>query len=145
MRAKSYFKLSFLLPIVLPFVALPFAEMGGGLLNALAFILWGSLIIGGIPYALFLIWLFYWMHDKDYRAIQRMTFVVPLLFVMVFFLGATFIFTPLQVLSLGESRIEGSGLVGFCFFILIVGYFYVGLTNGGFYLLRHLGYIEEYD
>lgn len=142
MRARRYFQLSFLLPIILPLPALLVARPGLRGWNSVILVLWGSLLIGGIPYLLFLAGLFYWIRDKDFKAIQRVTFIAPLLFIPVFVYCAAAII-PLQILKTGEVRVEGSGVFTFCIFILIIGYFYVLLANAGFYLLKAIGYIEE--
>jgi hypothetical protein len=98
-------------------------------------------MIGGIPYVFFIGGLFFWMRNKDYRAIQRMTFIAPLLFALLFLCIVVFIVVPLQMLSTGRVRAEGNALSGLCILILMVGYFYVLLTNAGFYLLKWLGVI----
>ena len=143
MRAIRYFRLSFLLPLLLPLLAAPFVRMGHGWLAGVAVFLWASLLIGGIPYIFFMAGVFYWMRNKDYRTVQRMTFIAPFIFGFVFVFGAVFILAPLQLLTLGQVRVEGSGVGLIFIFILIFGYFYVILTNAGFYLLKHLGFIVE--
>jgi len=142
LKARRYFQLAFLLPIIFPLLAWLVARPGfrGG--NWVALVLWGSLLIGGIPYILFLAGLFYWVRDKDLKAIQRLTFLAPLLFIPVFVYCAAAII-PLQILKTGEVRVEGSVVFNFCIFILVLGYFYVLLANAGFYLLKFIGFIKE--
>jgi hypothetical protein len=143
MSARRYFQLSFLLPLVLPLLVRLLWSTGFRGWGSVILIIWGSLLIGGIPYVFFIGGLFFWMRNKDYKAIQRMTFIAPLLFALLFFCIVVFIIVPLQMLSTGQVRAEGNALSGFCILILIVGYFYVLLTNAGFYLLKGLGYIAE--
>jgi tetratricopeptide (TPR) repeat protein len=141
-RARRYFLFSFLLPIILPLVTLLVTRAGFRESNSGVLILWGSLLIGGVPYILFLAALFYWARDKDFKAIQRVTPIAPLLFIPVFVYCALAII-PLQILKTGEVRVEGNVVFNFCILILILGYFYVLLANGGFYLLKFIGFIKE--
>lgn len=140
--ARRYFQLSFLLPLILPLLALLVASPGFRGWNAVVLVLWGSLLIGGIPYVLFLAGLLYWARDKDAKAIQRVTFIAPLLLVPVFIYCAVAII-PLQILKTGEVRVEVSGVLTFCVFVLVVGYFYVLLANAVFFLLKAIGFIAE--
>src|SRR3954464_4910453 len=110
MSARRYFQLSFLLPIVLPLLVSLFAKATLTGWGSIVFLLWGSLLIGGIPYVFFIGGLFYWMRNKNYKAIQRMMFIAPPLFALMFILGAVFIIAPLQLLTTGRVRVEGNAL-----------------------------------
>jgi tetratricopeptide (TPR) repeat protein len=141
-RAKRYFQASFLLPLILPLPFILVASRGFGGLGGIALVLEGSLLIGGIPYILFLAGLSFWARGKNFRTLQRMTYIAPLLFIAVFVYCALLLI-PVQILTVGEVRVEGRAVSYLCVFILILGYFYVLLANLGFHLLKATGHIDE--
>ena len=139
MKARLYFQLSFLLPIILPLLA--WFTLGFDLGNGISTVLILSLVVGGFPYLLFLAGCFCWVPGKDLRSIQRFTFLAPLLFIPVFL--ACGFFVMLLQMRLGEElRNMIDWVLGFSYLILIVGYFYVILVNAGYYLLRFAGFFE---
>ncbi|MDQ3818026.1 MAG: hypothetical protein M3362_10070 [Acidobacteriota bacterium] len=140
--AKRYFQASFLLPLIVPLPVMLVASSGFRGWGAVALVLEGSLLIGGIPYILFLAGLFFWARGKNFRALQRVTYIAPLLFIPVFVYCALALI-PIQILTVGEVRVEGRSVFSLCVFILILGYFYVLLANLGFHLLKATGHIDE--
>jgi hypothetical protein len=141
MKARLYFQLSFLLPIILPLLAWLTAGFNSNLGNGISTVLILSLVVGGIPYLLFLAGFFCWVPGNDLRSIQRFTFLAPLLFIPVF-LACGFV-VMLPKMRLGEElRNMIDWVLGFSYLILIVGYFYVILVNAGYYLLRFAGFFE---
>jgi tetratricopeptide (TPR) repeat protein len=141
-NARRYFLKSFSLPIFSPLLAVLILRPGYSGWQLLVLVLWGSLIIGGIPYLLFIVGLLHWARNKDFRAIRRVTYVAPLLFILVFVYCVAALI-PFQVLTIGEVRVEAYWVQLSCIFILIFGYFYVLLTNAGFYILNYLGRIDK--
>ena len=139
MKARLYFQLSFLLPIILPLLVWIMGgfDLGNGILAVLIL----SLVVGGIPYLFFLAGFFCWVTGKDLRSIQRFTFLAPLLFIPVF-LACGFV-VMLPKMRLGEElRNMSNWVLGFSYVILFVGYFYVILVNAGYYLLRFAGLLK---
>lgn len=136
MSEKRFLQLSFLLPIVLPLLVLPFSDSREGF-GDLFGILAASLILGGMPYLLFLACLFFWMRDKNAKEIQRMTFFAPILFVPVFLL-CVLLFAPIQQMITGKVDINGGIVFICCVFIIILGYVYVLAVNGAYLLFKAL-------
>jgi hypothetical protein len=104
-----------------------------------------SLFIGGIPYLLFLAGFFFWVPGKDLKSIQRFTLLAPLLFIPVF-VSCVFLVILLQSLSTGSPSQFSSVIdwfIAFCLCILLIGYFYVILTNAGYYLLRSVDFFIQ--
>ena len=136
MKGKRYFQVSLLLPLIVPLIVLLFFKPSfayGGVTMILTF----SLYLGGIPYVLFVIGLFFWMRRKDAREIQRMTFISPLLYAGFFVLCAV-AFVPIQYLLIGDVRIEANVVLLCCVVILVLGYSYVLVVNAGYAVLKLL-------
>src|SRR6267142_1989991 len=134
MIAKRYFQFSLLLPLILPAMVLLLFESSLRR-GSVVFILIFSLYLGGLPYLLFVIGLFFWMRGKDVRQIQRMTFIAPLLFAG-FFVICVIAAIPIQFLMIGEVRIEAEVVLQCCVVILALGYAYVLVANVGYAILR---------
>ena len=133
MGEKRFFQLSFLLPIVLPLLLIFVANPTFGLVSILTL----SLILGGVPYLLFITGLFFWMRNKNAKDIQRMTFVAPLLFIPVFLLSVL-VFLPIQLITTGTIDVNAGIVFICCVFIIILGYLYVLVVNGVYFLFRAL-------
>lgn len=142
MKAKSYFQLSLLMPLVLPlllYVAGVASFQGWG---AVALIVVYSLLLGGVPYVIFLAGALAWLRGRDARAARRLTLAAPPIFASVF-TGCAMLLVLIQILQLGEIRVGTSFVVAGCVIGLILGYAYVALAHLGFYLLRAAGLIDE--
>lgn len=136
MIAKRYLQFSFLLPLIVPSLILLTAKTTfayGAIIPILTF----SLFLGGLPYLLFIIGLLICTRRKDASAIQRITFIAPLLFIPVFLL-CVLVFIPIQLLMIGDVTVEANVVVGCCIVILILGYIYVAVVNAGYAILKVL-------
>jgi uncharacterized membrane protein len=140
MSAKRYFQLSLLLPLILPVIVLLLFEpsfANGGIVLILMF----SLYFGALPYLLFVIGLLFWMRRKDVREIQRMTFIAPLVFTG-FFITCVITVIPIQLLMIGEVRIEADVVFQCCVVILTLGYAYVLVANAGYAIVKALKLVK---
>jgi hypothetical protein len=141
MTPRRYFQVSVLLPVL---VQVPIMLLLGRTSQfiALAYLLYYSTIIGGLPYLLFFIGVLVWTRGQDWRTIQRMTFISPVLFAAFFLVCAVVVIT-IQYFMLGKVRVEANELPGFCFVFLMIGYVYVLLINAGYFILRAASLIES--
>ncbi len=136
MKGKRYFQVSLFLPLIVPLIVLLLFEPSFAY-GRVVLILIFSLYLGGVPYLLFLIGLFFWMRRKDARDIQRMTFISPLLFAGFFVLCAVAV-VPIQYLMIGQVRIEADVVFQCSVVILVLGYSYVLVVNAGYVILKLL-------
>jgi hypothetical protein len=137
MSPVTFFRISLVLPIVLPLVALPFG------MNAVAGILLIALTFGGAQYIAFALWLFFAIGRKQSsERIQKLSIISPLLFV------------PIQAVGWVAwgyyGRLSNPELVGiweplvvFAVYTLAVGYLYVGIVNLAFWVCKQKGIISE--
>lgn len=133
MSSVTLSRISLALPIALPILSAPFGA--GILLIALAF--------GGVQYAAFAIWLFFAIgRQRDASAIQKLSFVSPLIFVPVQAVGwIAWVFYERQSNPALECGLEA--LPVFALYSLVIGYFYVGVVNAVYLWLRQKGFFGE--
>jgi hypothetical protein len=142
MTVQRFYRLSLLLPLLLP---LPFLATGSTASSALGMLLAFSLVYGGIPYAILACGLLFWLHDRDEHEINIMLFLAPWLMM------------PLQILcvsvaallptSTGSTIWEAFSMglafgLYLCFFVFCFGYVYAALTQVLLWLLRRCGVVE---
>lgn len=109
-------------------------------LRMAGFILFFSLILGGVPFILFLIGAFVWMRDKDGEQLRQMTFIAPIIFMAVLF-GCSLVFGIVGAFIAGDpSYAAGGGGTGLILsiFAFFIGYAYVGAVNLLFLFYRWL-------
>jgi len=145
MTSKRYFQISLLLPIAAPLVSLFIASLfaGPGPLRGwrvVLLLLFGSLLLGGIPYILFAAGLFFWMRGKSAREVQRMTYVAPLLFIPVF-VSCAVALAILELILSGNNKVEAGLVLLGCAVILIFGYVYVLAVNVSHAILKAIGVV----
>lgn len=126
MTEKKFLQLSFLLPLLvpLPFTLIPSLVSGGAkdwLMTPAMFLL-GSLIIGGIPYLLFLGGVLTWSWNRSANQICIFTWVAPLIFA-----PACLLFFVIPGLFFGSRDVDTLLLIIAC--VLIIGYGYVIVIN----------------
>ena len=141
MTSKRYFQISLLLPIAVPLVSLFFASPGplrGW--RVVLLLLFGSLLLGGIPYLLFAAGLLFWMRGKSAREVQRMTYVAPLLFIPVF-VSCAVALAILELILSGTNKVEAGLVLLSCALILIFGYVYVLAVNVSHAILKAIGVV----
>ena len=137
--ARLFLKLSMFLPIVVPIATYLAVASGavtlkgyGGLLVVVMF----SLLIGGIPYLIFLVGFFVWMRGKTADQIRMATWLAPVICTGVF-AACAFIVILLQALSSAGTRVDGD-IAGYAVFVIAFGYGYVLIVNVGYFLFRRL-------
>ena len=140
LNARSYFQLSLLFPIAIPLLTMAvwprgFAQSHSGLTGifGLADL---ALLIAGIPYLLFAVALFLWIRRRSLHTIQVAAVIAPIIFCVPVWLF---------ILCLGEVHSIGAAIFAFIFYsfwTLAIGYAYVLLTYGIYFLLRFLGVVR---
>ena len=136
MTTNGYYRATLILPLAVPAVALAglYAFSGGdmplpaGLEGAVLF-LGGSLLIGGIPYAVCAVPLAVAMRSWTDVKIRIASYVVPLGFAIVMGLLGT----------LGGIEVA----LMYAFLSVVLGYLYVLLAHAGYAVLRRLGGMDE--
>ena len=142
MTARTFYRLSLWIPIVLP-LAVMLAVHGldvrpTGAATAKFFqIMLISIVYGGIPYGLLAIWATWWIGPRSEPEIRRRALVAPLWLVGVWSLFA-------MVQSILSGKLEMFvGLVGLgTVFSLILGYGYVALVLALRAALGRAGFIS---
>ncbi|HID49368.1 MAG TPA: hypothetical protein EYP40_07140 [Chromatiales bacterium] len=125
MSEKRYFAAMLFLPLVLPFSIFVIGE------NLITGILFLSLGFAGIPYLIFALLILLWIRNRDLKSVRTLSYISPLLFIPVqaVYLGVRFVMDKLSTPELGG--VGGSIFVS-AVYIVIVGYAYVLLVNGGY-------------
>lgn len=147
MGRRTFYRVALVLPLVAPlllwaaFYALPMSDADGTILLTFLY----SVAIGGLPYLVFGLAFARWMRDKSPAVIRRATLWAPLLF-MPWLLGVVAVVAALRR-SPAFDRISArdGGLVALvlCLGVLVVGYTYVGITEGARWLADRLGLLTD--
>ncbi len=143
MRAANYFRLSLAAPLLVPVlaVALDFAWSGFTHVTGWTFILVFSLLIGGVPYIVFVAAVLLWSRGKSARAIYRLSFVSPPLFAAVF----VTLWIPVTLIAESGPYAFDAALTSggyYALFCLGLGYIYVAFVHVAYAVLRRLGKAE---
>jgi hypothetical protein len=125
MTERRYFQASLALPLVVPLVIglgtfLTSSELIGGFAAIFIF----SLVLGGIPYLVFVAGALLWSRSRPASAIRRLSYVAPLLFVIVtavLSFMALFFGIPLREIVMFVAV--------FSVYALVFGYLYVFIVN----------------
>ncbi|HVL70149.1 MAG TPA: hypothetical protein VM364_23010 [Vicinamibacterales bacterium] len=125
MTAPTLYRICIWLPIVVPVTVILVytavdVDLGSGVVGE---ILAYSLLYGGIPYLPLALWATWWVGGRPEPEIRRMMLRAPL--VMIVFFAA-----PVIVIgfALGAPRFFATMAAAGSLAILVLGYFYVGLT-----------------
>ena len=103
-----------------------------------------SLIFGGIPYLLFYLYSGYWMRNKTLGEVARRIKLAPLYFIpcqLIFLLLPVLVFYWHDMGKIHYGYLFFGGLS--IAFILVLGYFYVGVALGVMALLRRRHVIAD--
>jgi hypothetical protein len=126
------YKLSLLLPIIVPILLAPalffirsLGESGATVLMTILF----SLVYGGIPYLILVGILLFWMRGKDEKQIRRALLLSPLLMLVIFQVYAGLWIAFLSEATPKINQFMGS-LIILSPFVLLFGYIYVGIAFG---------------
>src|SRR4029450_9933470 len=145
MPTRRWFQLSLLLPIAVPVLLWPFVTAKGAF-QALSWVAVGSLVVGGVPYVPFALYVTRAMDRAEQRRVIELAWLAPLAFAPV---EALFVALALGVTSVGRGdalRTAAAGLAAGAFFaawVLVVGYVYVILATLGYGLFTRVGLIDD--
>lgn len=139
MDVIGYYRRAMFLPLVLPFAAMPLYPLidGAALPGLVAFaigLLFWSLVIGGVPYVVFLVLFLRWMRGKTARRVRRAVLMAPLRYTSVLFAWVLVWVVPLALLDGGRLETRAVWALTAC--ALVVGYAYVALAEAGRWLLE---------
>jgi hypothetical protein len=138
MKRKSWYNISLFLPMILPFIAMPLFQDGGkisGAFEIFSAIFLLGVIIGGLPYLLFVIGVWWWSRHKTADDMKRLSYIVPVLFYPFCALGITLISLTGVPMDSGFQKVatsaSGALFAGLLMagFAIPIGYFYVGLVH----------------
>ena len=132
------YKLSLLLPIIVPMLFAPafffIRSLGESGAMALMTILF-SMVYGGIPYLILVGILLFWMRGKNEKQIRRALLSSPLLMLVILQVCA-----GLWIAFVSEATPKINQFVGLLIvlspFVLLFGYIYVGIAFGIIELLK---------
>jgi hypothetical protein len=136
-KDQTFFRVMLCLPILTPLVLLPFG------LNAVIGVMLLSLTFGGIQYIIFALVLFFIIgRIKEINLLKRLLNLAPLLFLPVQIIGWLL---SGYIERLSNPNLTGiwGALVPFTFYVLVIGYCYVGLIYFMYGLCRRLGWVGE--
>ncbi len=150
MRAVNYFRLSLAVPLLVPVLAVALTllnQIVSGSSEATEITRWTaflvfSLLIGGLPYLVFVAAVVLWSRGKSARAIHRLSFVSPPLFAAVF----VTLWVPFVLIADSSPYAFDAALTSasyYAAFCLGLGYVYVALIHGAYAVLRRLGKVES--
>jgi hypothetical protein len=132
MSVKGYYRWALLLPLLVPALASPLALLEPkGVLGAVWFFLFWSLVVGGVPYLLFVTGFLLWMRRVPDERVRMGILVSPLVYTGV-------LISCVTLFLLVDGALAGSSdsLGGFALFAVVIGYVYVALAEAGRALLR---------
>lgn len=133
MTLQTYYRGALTLPLVVPALASPLMFAGDqvpGVVGVLVFFLFYSMMLGGIPYLLFLAGFLLWARGKPDRQLRVAILFSPVTYSAVLFACTTLVFGRDD---LSRSLDALDGIVGFG---MLFGYAYVALAELGRVLLK---------
>lgn len=138
MARRTFYRVALVLPLVAPLLlwaalyAWPMSDADSTIVVTFLY----SLMIGGLPYLVFAAGFARWMRDKSPAVIRRGTLWAPLLF-MPWLLGVVAVVAALRrgpAFDRISARDGGLIALMLCLGVLVVGYAYVGITEGARWL-----------
>lgn len=155
MTGKKYYLFAFLGPLFLPIIVMGIETAyglmtNGGTEGQLSGFLIMSLLFGGIPYVIFLIGFYVWANDKDGKQIHRASYLVPLIYLPIFFCWLVFYYILVtQSVGVGDffplliSSELWSGFYVWGKIALALGYAYIFLFNIVYWILGATGILTS--
>ncbi|HEU4881576.1 MAG TPA: hypothetical protein VFT45_05005 [Longimicrobium sp.] len=134
MSIRSYYRWALVLPLLVPALVSPLGMLNPqppGFTTMLTYLLFMSVLIGGVPYVLFAIGFLLWMRGASDARIRRGILLSPLVYTGVMLLCLT-----LFLLIDGTFSNSSDSMGMFVGFALLFGYGYVALAELGRLLLR---------
>lgn len=125
LTGRRYFLASLALPLVVPLIVASLAYVTSSELAAgFAVVFMFSLILGGIPYLIFIVGVLLWSRTRSLEAIRKLSYIAPLLFVIV-----AAVLSPVPLLFGASMREVSAFLALFSLYALLFGYLYVLIVN----------------
>jgi hypothetical protein len=131
MSTRTYYRWALLLPLLVPVLVSPLLGLLPGFPAVLAYLLFLSLVIGGVPYLLFATGFLLWMRGASDARVRHGILLAPLVYTVVMIVCLT----PFLLLD-GTLANSSDSLGTFAWFALVFGYGYVALAELGRLLLR---------
>lgn len=151
MSAITFLRWSFAIPLVVAVIAIAFALLNRflGLTQitigrgwAVIFAYSGyALLVGVLPYCVFLVAAHFWSRGKSPRAVLAFALVAPVWFAMLFFVLWVSVTLTLNTAYALDGALESGGV--YAAVCLVLGYAYVAFALGIYYTLRWLGKVES--
>ncbi len=120
---KVYFLASLLLPVIVPLSILPIAFN-----NLLTALLIFSLWFGGVPYLIMSFGVIIWAKNKNETQLRKLSYVLPLLFVLVMVIVYLLFILYVQGLDFNMTEFVQI-IIAFAGYAVAIGYFYVIVVN----------------
>ncbi|GJM22150.1 MAG: hypothetical protein DHS20C15_20650 [Planctomycetota bacterium] len=141
MHLKNYYRWSFALPLVVPPAALGITRDARGWLGDVHFLLWGSLLVGGLPYLGFAGLSLWKLRDQSARRHGRFLLVAPIIFAALL----AVLTVAWELLFDGQSRVSWLIRVATSFggCGLLLGYTYTGLVHLMRVMLQGAGWVSR--
>lgn len=131
MSIRTYYRWALLLPLLVPALASALQSLLPGFASVVAYLLFMSVLIGGVPYLLFAAGFLLWMRGASDARVRRGILLAPLTYTVVMLVCLT-----LFLLITGTFANSADSLGTFVWFALVFGYGYVALAELGRALLR---------
>lgn len=136
MSFNKYFRIALFLPFILPALLLAASYI----IDLPEFFLWAwvgvalPVIFGGIPYAIFVYFVFTWSRYRSSRDIKKWMWKAPLIFLPVLSIVLVLMFPTSNYDEIWK------GILLIILSVFAYGYFYVALTHGGWIIIKKLGW-----
>lgn len=131
MSIRSYYRWALLLPLVLPLISFGVIQLWPRQGSAVAYMVYGSLWVGGVPYVLFALGLLAWSRGRTDDQMRRAILLAPPIFTAVLLVCLVVFQVVDGNLSRGTDFFATAAGCGLAF-----GYGYVALAELGRLLLR---------
>jgi len=152
MTTKRYYKLSLLLPFIVPIIFYPFTVYHTPTVNNYSIIniastigMWSffAILYGGIPYLILATGMLLFISKNTSSLVHKTFYFLPIIFIPVFSISWLLFFGIMD----GTWELWQEGTVkgalnftyGFGMWILAVGYSYIALIQGGYWLFKNYG------
>lgn len=129
---KNRYLLGLTLPILFPGLVLIITG-----LNDISGFFIASILIGGIPYIIFILSVVYWSKNKSFEEVRSFSKIAPVIFTIILII-CVFLFYGYDDIVRYKFNEFMRAVSIFSFWGLIVGYAYVFIFNAIFKRLNHL-------
>lgn len=124
----QYYRVTLALPLVISVFSYLVGRSGGGFLPSLTEIVWFSMLLGGLPYLLLAVFMFFWIRGKSERAIHHVIYMSPFFMVVLLGIAVAVVFPVLRGSS-AASRSLADAIARHSILTLVLGYLYVAAVQ----------------